>query len=225
MNLKMYHDNNSSRFVSKSKPSFTHTDDAVSKECVKFANMLPGYMGKQLDSHFENNGWQLQKWDNGKDVGYQVYFGTGVQVDNLYEYGFPYLYDQEELLLFAESFYDKHIKAEKQLTPYKVRIEETYVREVVIWAEDEHSSRQIAEDLCSSDDIEFNYDNFTDRSTICFGKANGKELQIFEVFSEDGPVKKPIPVSLADKIKSAEEKPMSWSDVSNNKDNGIQHDR
>lgn len=42
-------------------------------------------------------------------MGYQVFFGTGVQVDNLYEYGFPYLCDKDELLAFAKKFYIKKI--------------------------------------------------------------------------------------------------------------------
>ena len=43
------------------------------------------------------------------DIGYQVYFGKGVQVDNLFEYGFPHLYDAEMVISFAEDFYKRHI--------------------------------------------------------------------------------------------------------------------
>lgn len=82
------------------------------REVVLFASLLPEPMGTALDGHFKKNGWELQAWDNGKVQGYQVFFGDGVQVDNSYEYGFPYLYDKDELLAFAEGFYDRHILGE-----------------------------------------------------------------------------------------------------------------
>ena len=80
------------------------------KDVVLFASLLPEPMGSALDDHFKKNGWELQAWDNGKVQGYQVFFGDGVQVDNSYEYGFPYLYDKDELLAFAEGFYERQVR-------------------------------------------------------------------------------------------------------------------
>ena len=77
---------------------------------VHFSDMLPSPMGSVLDRHYANKGWKLQLWSNGQAEGYQVYFGDGVQVDNLYEYGFPHLYDEESLLAFAEGYYDKKLR-------------------------------------------------------------------------------------------------------------------
>lgn len=77
-------------------------------EDVKFSTLVPGVMGDALDSLFEKNNWTLQFWNNDKSTGYQVYFGEGVQVDNLYEYGFPYLYDKDDVLAFAKDFFVKN---------------------------------------------------------------------------------------------------------------------
>lgn len=78
----------------------------MDKEIILFASLLPPPMGTQLDALFRQRGWQLQRWvPEGNAPGYQVYFGPGVQVDNHYEYGFPYLYDEVELLSFAHGVY------------------------------------------------------------------------------------------------------------------------
>lgn len=76
------------------------------KEIISFSSLLPPPVGTQLDELFHQRNWQLQRWtpEDGKP-GYQVYFGPGVQVDNHYEYGFPYLYEKAELLSFAHGFY------------------------------------------------------------------------------------------------------------------------
>lgn len=68
---------------------------------ASFSSLLHNHVGVALDKHFEKNGWILQR----SEGGYQVFFGKGVQVDNHYEYGFPYLYDQNELIAFANEFY------------------------------------------------------------------------------------------------------------------------
>ena len=60
-------------------------------EQISFEELLPSTVGAALDAHFSEQGWELQLWHVGESSGYQVFFGTGVQVDNLYEYGFPYL--------------------------------------------------------------------------------------------------------------------------------------
>lgn len=78
----------------------------MEKGVVLFSSLLPPPMGTQLDELFQKRGWQLQRWvSEGGTPDYQVYFGPGMQVDNHYEYGFPYLYEEAELLSFAHSFY------------------------------------------------------------------------------------------------------------------------
>lgn len=74
---------------------------------ASFSELIPGSIGESLDAHFAKRGWKLLTRQTGSDgaSGYQVFFGEGVQVDNLYEYGFPYLYDKEELLSFARDFF------------------------------------------------------------------------------------------------------------------------
>lgn len=76
---------------------------------VHFSDMLPSPMGSVLDRHFANKGWELQSWGNGQTEEYHVCFGDGVQVDNLYDYGFPHLHDKESLLAFAKNYYDKKL--------------------------------------------------------------------------------------------------------------------
>lgn len=73
---------------------------------VKFSDFMVPAIGRFMDDYFEKEGWELQyvKGDCGC-TGYQVFFGSGVQVDNNYEYGFPYLYDCDEVVAFAEYFY------------------------------------------------------------------------------------------------------------------------
>lgn len=83
--------------------------DHIKKNHISFSSLLPEPMGSALDLHFEKRGWELQAWDTGNAQGYQIYFGAGVQVDNYYEYGFPYLYDKEELLAFAKAFYESRV--------------------------------------------------------------------------------------------------------------------
>ena len=76
------------------------------KEAISFSSVLPSPIGTQLDALFRQRGWQLQRCTpEGGNSGYQVYFGSGVQVDNHYEYGFPYLYGRDELVAFAYDFY------------------------------------------------------------------------------------------------------------------------
>lgn len=72
---------------------------------IRFSDVFPGATSDALDAHFKEQGWELQVWDTASGPGYQVYFGEGVQVDNLYEYGFPHLFEKEDLRAFAENFY------------------------------------------------------------------------------------------------------------------------
>ena len=76
----------------------------MEKEVVLFSSLLPPPTGTQLDELFLKRGWQLQRWvSEGGTPDYQVYFGPGMQVDNHYEYGFPYLY--EEAFFCAQLLY------------------------------------------------------------------------------------------------------------------------
>lgn len=84
---------------------------------VKFVDLVQSEKAERLDAYLQINGWQLQRWDRktalpipdikdkfGKQViceeqpGYQIFFGKGIQVDNHYEYQFPFLLDECELL-------------------------------------------------------------------------------------------------------------------------------
>ena len=85
----------------------------IKKEIILFSSLMSDPAGSAMDLHFEKNGWELQAWDTGTAQGYQIFFGKGVQVDNNYEYGFPYLYDKEELLEFAEGFYESRVRDDR----------------------------------------------------------------------------------------------------------------
>ena len=107
----------------------TKTDYMV--QSIKFSDLLPGTIGKELDLFFEKNNWVLQSWKADKTQGYQVFFGEGVQVDNNYEYGFPYLFEKDELITFANNFYVGHICQQKpslsdQIQSASVHVAETH---------------------------------------------------------------------------------------------------
>lgn len=84
----------------------------LTNEKWSFSQIIPGPLGESMDEYFAKNNWSLIRRKVGSDIGYQVYFGKGVQVDNLYEYGFPYLYDNEMVISFAEDFYKRNIAGE-----------------------------------------------------------------------------------------------------------------
>ena len=67
----------------------------ISPRCITFSSLFPDDMGKELDQYFSDHNWKLEYCP--AISGYQVFFGTGIQVDNQYEYGFPYSYSKEEL--------------------------------------------------------------------------------------------------------------------------------
>lgn len=71
---------------------------------LKFADILGEKRGSQVDAYFAQEGWQLLHVMCGSGDGYQVFFGPGVQVDNNYEYGFPYAFDLDEVKAFADNF-------------------------------------------------------------------------------------------------------------------------
>lgn len=78
------------------------------KTAILFKDVFPGAVSEAVDSYFKEKGWELQIWQTTSGLGYQVFFGAGVQVDNLYEYGLSYLYDKDELLCFMQNFYALH---------------------------------------------------------------------------------------------------------------------
>lgn len=51
-----------------------------------------------LNNYFEKNKWHLiKKYDKVANLKYyQLYFGKDRQVDNMYEFGFSYAYDENE---------------------------------------------------------------------------------------------------------------------------------
>lgn len=75
---------------------------------VSFTTLFPGEMGEKLDEYFSVRGWNLEY--RPAVAGYQVFFGKGVQVDNQYEYGFPYSYCREELTAFATRLYNRSLR-------------------------------------------------------------------------------------------------------------------
>lgn len=81
----------------------------LTSEKWSFSQIIPGPLGESMDEYFAKKNWSLIRRKVGSDIGYQVYFGKGVQVDNLYEYGFPCLYDNEMVISFAEDFYKRNI--------------------------------------------------------------------------------------------------------------------
>lgn len=73
------------------------------------------------------------------------------------------------------------------MKPHRIVITETYVKEVEIYAPDEYTAMQHAEDLCREGEINLDYDNFVDRDTECRGLSRPADLQLHEVYhAEEG---------------------------------------
>lgn len=53
---------------------------------------------KVLEEILKKEKWELVKNidEYSEEIGYQLYFGKGVQVDNNYEYGFPHLLNKDD---------------------------------------------------------------------------------------------------------------------------------
>ncbi len=66
---------------------------------LKYAN--------ELDIILKKENWKIVKTE---DNFYQLYFGKNVQVDNMYEYGFPHLLNQQETKLELERFVNYKIE-------------------------------------------------------------------------------------------------------------------
>lgn len=78
-------------------------------------------IGPAVDRYFERHGWDLRivrTVSKTAEEGYQVYFGKGVQVDNNFEYGFPYLYEEADVIAFAKIFFvDKVCREDMEICP------------------------------------------------------------------------------------------------------------
>lgn len=84
-------------------------------QIVKFTDIIGEKYGGFIDTYFAQEGWQLLMVECDGLGGYQVFFGPGVQVDNNYEYGFPYVFDLAEVKAFAKDFYTKrNIKIDRK---------------------------------------------------------------------------------------------------------------
>lgn len=80
---------------------------------VLFANLLENTsIGNAVDNYFKRHGWTLYIASNGKGEGYQVYFGRGVQVDNMVEWGLPHLFEESEIISFGNEFFFKKVCTE-----------------------------------------------------------------------------------------------------------------
>ena len=95
------------------------------------------------------------------------------------------------------------------LKPYRIAITETYVREVEVLAQDELSAQEIAEELCNEGTIDLNYDHFVSRSTESRGPARAIDLQLHEVYDEQGAITSSRKPGLVNLISAAEEKAAS----------------
>lgn len=80
---------------------------------VLFASLLGNTsIGNAVDNYFDRHGWGLYVVSNGRNEGYQVYFGKGVQVDNNFEWGFPHLYEEADVVTFGREFFWKTVCTE-----------------------------------------------------------------------------------------------------------------
>lgn len=74
---------------------------------VKYAEILPGEKGLFLDTICEKEGYELQLIKGYKStIGYQLLVRGDEGDDDNWEYEFPYMYELDEVIAHAESFYD-----------------------------------------------------------------------------------------------------------------------
>ena len=72
-----------------------------------------------------------------------------------------------------------------RLMPYRVILQETYVKEVEVCAADAASAQKIADGLWSNGKITVDYDNFADRTTSCRGIARSIDLELHDVYGRE----------------------------------------
>ena len=78
---------------------------------TKFCDLGENNLFAALDCFFAKQEWQLVFIENEDydSSGYQVFFGNGIKVDNLFEYAFPCLLDKDCLIEWAQNFYESHM--------------------------------------------------------------------------------------------------------------------
>ena len=72
---------------------------------------------EKLVSIFNKNGWNLLKKVD-SETEYQLYFGEGIQVDNMYEYAFPYLLDRDLTKKELQRILKYELNLERTLSAY-----------------------------------------------------------------------------------------------------------
>ncbi len=71
------------------------------------------------------------------------------------------------------------------LTPYRIAITETYVKEVVIYAENSNSGLRLADELRSNGEIQIDYENYAEGSIESRGIARPIDLELHDVYGLD----------------------------------------
>jgi len=67
--------------------------------------------------------------------------------------------------------------------PYIIGIKETYIKQVIVFADSEMHANTSAEDLCNQCVIDVGLDDFVSRSTECYGIADLPiDMQIYEAY-------------------------------------------
>ncbi len=68
---------------------------------------------------FEENHWELLKKKEKNESFYQLFFGNGVQVDNMYEYGFAHLLNKKDTVKELDRFIKYRIKIGVDCSSFK----------------------------------------------------------------------------------------------------------
>lgn len=68
---------------------------------------------------FEENHWELLKKNENNESFYQIFFGEGIQVDNMYEYGFAHLLNKADTIKELDRFIKYRIKIGVDCSSYK----------------------------------------------------------------------------------------------------------
>lgn len=95
-------------------------------------------------------------------------------------------WEEQEYILDAENFkgVDFHTVGMVGKTPYNVRVEEKFVRGVVIFAHNEDEAHDIAAVLCNNGNIDLNGTDFVDREIEVVGIAEDGQNAANQTFVE-----------------------------------------
>ena len=67
--------------------------------------------------------------------------------------------------------------------PYIIGIKETYIKQVLVFADTEQAAQETAEELCDHCVIDVKPEDFVTRTTECYGQANlPLDMQIYEAY-------------------------------------------